>query len=70
MSKPRTRRTRIGVFHVTAQTAWSTPTITLNAPDGDSRKEVIIQIQGPSDLTYLEERFEEIRAYWRRQLGA
>lgn len=68
--RTRVRKLTVGVFHAETSPNWGNSSITIiDGTSGKDIRKVVLKIERPGDLTYLEEQFEKIRAFWKAQLG-
>jgi len=66
----RTRRTRIDLGHIDTSPAWRDSKLTFVDYDaGGDRKEVILTIRYPYEVTYLRNELNKIVRYWKDKVG-
>lgn len=68
-AKEKVRRSRIRVGLITAKCQWRDPTLTISCyMGGNTRHEVVVEIQDPNDVRVLQAELEKFITYWRAQL--
>src|SRR5271157_6663331 len=68
--RKRTRRTKIDLGCVEAKTAWSdSKLVFVDYDEGGDRKEVILNIRYPYEITYLRNELNKIVKYWKDKVN-
>jgi hypothetical protein len=69
--KKRTVKVRIGVFYATVSTGWNSAKLILSDSSGDvAPRQVTIDIERPSDLSYIRGWLDQIEEAWQKELDA
>jgi hypothetical protein len=70
MTDKRQVKVTLGVFYITARTGWNSAALLISDSSGDKAPRLVtLEVSGPSDLSYIRERLDNIEDGWRKELA-